>query len=82
MAENAAIDHHFPETQDDPGRTAENERVDESRICRKFPEKQESKKDGNSGDGNDPFVAAVFVEIKQLVFGKLIHPGSAPSRSD
>lgn len=82
VPEDTAVCRHFPETQDDPGRTAENERVDQSCICGKFPEKQESKKNGDSGNGDDPFMSAVFIEIKQLVLGKFIHPGSAPSRSD
>ena len=68
MTENTAVTGHFQKTQGNPGRTAENERVDQSCICRKFPEKEECQQDGNSGNNNDPFMSAVHIQVMQLVF--------------
>ena len=63
MAENTSIGRHFPETQSNPGRAAENERIDQSRICRKFPEKKKCQKDRDSGNGNDPLMSAVHIQV-------------------
>ena len=68
MTENTAVTGHFQKTQGNPGRTAENERVDQSCICRKFPEKEECQQDGDSGNSNDPFMSAVHIQVMQLVF--------------
>ncbi len=68
MKENTAVTGHFQKTQGNPGRTAENERVDQSCICRKFPEKEECQQDGDSGNSNDPFMSAVHIQVMQLVF--------------
>ena len=68
MTENTAVTGHFQKTQGNPGRTAENERVDQSCICRKFPEKEKCQQDGDSGNSNDPFMSAVHIQVMQLVF--------------
>ena len=68
MAENTAVTGHFQKTQGNPGGAAENERVDESCICGKFPEEEKGKQDGDSGNGNDPFMPAVHIQVMQLVF--------------
>ena len=68
MTENTAVTGHFEKTQGNPGRTAENERVDQSCICGKFPKEEKGKQDGDSGNGNDPFMPAVHIQVMQLVF--------------
>lgn len=68
MTENTAVTGHFQKTQGNPGRTAENERVDQSCICREFPEKEECQQDGDSGNSNDLFMSAPHIQVMQLVF--------------
>ena len=68
MTENTAVTGHFQKTQGNPGRTAENERVDQPCICCKFPKKEKGKQDGDSGNGNDPFMSALHIQVMQLVF--------------
>ena len=68
MAENTAVTGHFQKTQGNPGGAAEDEGVDESCICGKFPEEEKGKQDGDSGNGNDPFMSAVHIQVMQLVF--------------
>ena len=68
MTENTAVTGHFQKTQGNPGGAAEDEGVDESCICGKFPEEEKGKQDGDSGNGNDPFMSAVHIQVMQLVF--------------
>ena len=68
MTENTAVTGHFQKTQGNPGRAAENERVDQPCICCKFPKEEKGKQDGDSGNGNDPFMSAVHIQVMQLVF--------------
>jgi len=68
MAENTAVTGHFQKTQGNPGGAAEDEGVDESCICGKFPEEEKGKQDGDSGNGNDPFMSAPHIQVMQLVF--------------
>ena len=82
MAENTAVTGHFQKTQGNPGGAAEDEGVDESCICGKFPEEEKGKQDGDSGNGNDPFMSAPQYSGNAAGFLKFIHPGSAPSRLD
>ena len=82
MTENTAVTGHFQKTQGNPGRTAENERVDQSCICSKFPEKEKTEQNQNTGNSYDAFVFLMAFQIKLLTFRNFIHCGLTPSISD
>ncbi len=62
--------------------TAENEGVDKSCICSKFPEKEKTEQNQNTGNSYDAFVFSMAFQIKLLTFRNFIHCGLTPSISD
>ena len=47
-----AVQNHFPETQGDPGRTAEDKGINDSGIRADFPENEKEDEDQDSGCQN------------------------------
>ena len=78
--EDRAVQHHLPETQGDPGRAAENKRINDARIGADFPEDQKENKDHHPRGAHDHAVAAQTGQELLLFVRDFIHRDSAPSR--
>lgn len=58
VQEDRAVQHHFPETQGDPGRAAENKGINDACIGADFPQNQKENKDQHPRGAHDHAAAA------------------------